>query len=221
MQHLRLHNQWYVHKMVAQVLFNIVNPPTALCAAAQGGHIDIMAFLLDNNASVDCRPPHNRTALLFASESGHFNAMNYLISRGATYFTYSDQQIESYYMSYTIRQSITRRELSYALPGDLLPGIVLDYLGLGGHRTRPIERLAPVNMHNKTAFGACPIPDEIVTPVPKPHPCPVDLGQAPILQISLQEYGLVLTNNGINTTNNNNNNQYSSNNNNHNMMPEH
>eukprot|EP00461_Guttulinopsis_vulgaris_P001313 UN01313 len=172
--------------------------PTALCAAAQGGHLDIMAYLLDNKATVDCRPPHNRTALLFASESGGFNAMNFLIGRGATYFTYSDQQIESYYMSYTIRQSITRRELSYVLPGDLLPGIILDYLGLGGHRTRNIERLAPVNLHNKNAFGSRPIPDEVVTPVPKPHPCPIDLGQAPILQLTFAEYDAMLKELGSN-----------------------
>lgn len=177
-----------------QTTLTVRQAPTALCAAAQGDHLDIIAYLLDHGASVDSRPPHNRTALLFASESGHFNSMNYLISRGATYFTYSDQQIESYYMSYTIRQSITRRELSHILPGDLLPGIVLDYLGLGGHRTRPIERLAPVNLHNKTAFGARPIPEEIVTPIPKPHPCPVDLGQTPIAQLTQEEYEQQLAN---------------------------
>jgi len=68
------------------------------------------------------------------------------------------------------------RELSYVLPGDLLPGIVLDYLGLGGNRTRPIERLAPVNIHNKTSFGAKPIPDTILAPIPPE--CQVSLNAA-------------------------------------------
>jgi hypothetical protein len=177
--------------------------PTALCAAAQGDHVDVLAFLLDNNATVDLRPPHNRTALLFACESGHFNSMNFLISRGATYFTYSDQQIESYFMSYTIRQSITRRELSYVLPGDLLPGIVLDYLGLGGARTRPIERLAPVNMHNKTSFGAKPIPDVVLTPIPVPHPCSIDLTHRPVEAFTQFEWdAMVAANQGDKMRNN-------------------
>lgn len=171
---------------------NTKQSPNALCAAAQGDHIEVLTLLLNNNASVDSRPSQNRTALLFASESGHFNSMNYLISRGATYFTYSDQQIESYFISYTIRQSITRRELSYVLPGDLLPGIVLDYLGLGGHRTRPIERLAPVNLHNKNSFGAKPIPEHIIAPIPTPHPCPIDLTNQPIEVFTPEEWEQVV-----------------------------
>lgn len=114
---------------------------TPLCAATQANNINCVEYLLDKGADVDKRSSHGRSPLLFAAESGHLSLMSYLINRGATNFTYNDQQLESNFISYHIRQGITRRDIYSVLKDDTLAGIVLDYLGLSGHRVRPIERL--------------------------------------------------------------------------------
>uniref|UniRef100_A0A0A9WFM4 Alpha-latrotoxin-Lh1a n=1 Tax=Lygus hesperus TaxID=30085 RepID=A0A0A9WFM4_LYGHE len=114
---------------------------TPLCVATQANNIHCVEYLLDKGADVDKRSSHGRSPLLFAAESGHLSLMSYLINRGATNFTYNDQQLESNFISYHIRQGITRRDIYSVLKDDTLAGIVLDYLGLSGHRVRPIERL--------------------------------------------------------------------------------
>ena len=127
-----------------------------------------MKWLIEHGAKVDIRSHGNRTALLYAAESGHFDCMNLLIRNGATHFTYTDQQVESHFVSYTIRQSITRRELSYVIPSEEAAGLVLDYLGLGGQRVKLIDRLAPKPAHDeKTKDGR---PSDIISPIADPPP---------------------------------------------------
>lgn len=137
--------------------------PTALCIAAQANQLEVVAWLLKKGAKVDVRSYGNRTALLYAAESGNFDCMNLLIRNGATHFTYTDQQVESHFISYTIRQSITRRELSYVIPSEEVAGCVLDYLGLGGQRVRLIERLSPKPAHDHR-------PEKVVSPIWDPQP---------------------------------------------------
>jgi hypothetical protein len=65
-----------------------------------------------------------------------------VFAAGATNFTYQDQQLESVFVSFMIRQGITRREVSTHLPVDLANN-VLAYLGMSRYRHRSIERLMP------------------------------------------------------------------------------
>lgn len=136
-----------------------INNVTALAVAAQGNHASCVEFLIDNGAAVDRRTPQGRSPLLYAAESGHFELMTYLINRGATHFTYTDQQCESYFVSYVIRQSITRRDVSRALQDNTVTAMVLEYLSLGGLKVRPIERLS-----------AHVLPNTRKKPAPRPKP---------------------------------------------------
>jgi len=113
------------------------NNYTGLCAAAQRGHMEIVKDLLDAKADPDFRAAAGRTPILFAAESGHFDVMNLLINRGATMFTAMDQQLESYFVSYMIRQAIIRRDVMAHFPSETLVNLVLEFLGLGSHRVRP------------------------------------------------------------------------------------
>jgi ankyrin repeat protein len=110
--------------------------------AAQDNHMECVEFLIDSGAAVDRRTTQGWTPLLYAAESGHFELMTYLINRGATHFTYTDQQCEFYFVSYVIRQSITRRDVSRALLNDTFTALALEYLSLGGLKMRPVERLS-------------------------------------------------------------------------------
>lgn len=114
---------------------------TALCAAAQWNNINCVEYLLDNGASIDLRSSSARSPLLYAAESGNLHLMSYLINRGSTNFTYNDQQLESYFISYTIRQAITRRDVSHVIQDDRITDLVLDFLGLSASRNRPLDRM--------------------------------------------------------------------------------
>ncbi len=157
-----------------------VHTISALAAAAQGNHFECVEFLIDNGAAVDRRTQQGRSPLLYAAESGHFELMNYLVERGATHFTYTDQQQESYFVSYVIRQSITRRDVSRAIKNDALTALVLEYLSLGGLKVRPIERLSAhvlPNTHRKRPMRM-PKPAPVVAPTPAAAPAHADAAVA-------------------------------------------
>ena len=57
---------------------------TMLHAAAQGGHSDVVRFLLDNNASISTTNGVHLTALHLAAESGHADMVKMLYEAGAS-----------------------------------------------------------------------------------------------------------------------------------------
>lgn len=58
---------------------------TALQAAAENGHLDIVALLLTNDADINAQPANRsgRTALQAAAESGHLEVSKFLLSNNA------------------------------------------------------------------------------------------------------------------------------------------
>ena len=108
--------------------------PAALAAAAQANQYGVVEFLIESKADVNFRTGQQRLPILYAAESGHFQVMNLLIQNGATAFSSFDQQLESYFVSYLIRQGITKRELSAVIPNETAVYTILDYVGLGTQR---------------------------------------------------------------------------------------
>lgn len=62
---------------------------TALHYAADGGHLDVVSFLLRNGAEADARNAGDQTALLYAAYKGHEKIVELLIKQGAA-FNYQD-----------------------------------------------------------------------------------------------------------------------------------
>ena len=60
-----------------------VNTNTPLLLAADAGHADVVAVLLDSGADVDCADDTGWTALMWASFRGHEEIVTYLLDRGA------------------------------------------------------------------------------------------------------------------------------------------
>lgn len=62
-----------------------VNRPgwTPLHYAAAGGHVPVIAFLLDENAYIDAQSPNRTTPLMMAARQKHTNAVRVLIEAGA------------------------------------------------------------------------------------------------------------------------------------------
>ncbi|XP_069972992.1 putative ankyrin-containing lipoprotein Lxx09580 [Penaeus vannamei] len=56
---------------------------TALTAAAEGGHYDVVEYLLDEGASIDLREKSKFTALMLAAQGGHLDVVRLLVERGA------------------------------------------------------------------------------------------------------------------------------------------
>ncbi|XP_037802563.1 ankyrin repeat domain-containing protein 50-like [Penaeus monodon] len=56
---------------------------TALTAAAQAGHYDVVEYLLLKNASIDLREKNKYTALMLAASEGHFDIVRLLVNSGA------------------------------------------------------------------------------------------------------------------------------------------
>lgn len=70
---------------------NYVDGPTALYLAAQGGHADIVRFLLSNRAEVDKGDENGETPLWIASRNGHLDAVKVLVGSHANLESSSDQ----------------------------------------------------------------------------------------------------------------------------------
>src|SRR5690606_36397380 len=62
-----------------------VNRPgwTPLHYAAAGGHVPVIAFLLDENAYIDAQSPNRTTPLMMAARQKHTNAVRVLVEAGA------------------------------------------------------------------------------------------------------------------------------------------
>ena len=73
----------FVKKLIARGAD--VNKPgwTPLHYAATGGHLEIMALLLDQNAYIDAASPNGTTPLMMAAEYGSAEAVKLLLDAGA------------------------------------------------------------------------------------------------------------------------------------------
>jgi uncharacterized protein len=73
----------FVKKLIARGAD--VNKPgwTPLHYAATGGHLEIMALLLDQNAYIDAASPNGTTPLMMAAEYGSADAVKLLLDAGA------------------------------------------------------------------------------------------------------------------------------------------
>jgi len=56
-----------------KIEFELKTERTALMAASDNGHFDVVKMLLDNGADVNAKDQNGRTALYFAKEKGHQN----------------------------------------------------------------------------------------------------------------------------------------------------
>lgn len=68
---------------------------TPLVLASLLGYIDVVKFLAEHGAQLDCETRHHNTALDWATKRGHHRIEKYLLSRGAMRNTTSDQDIEA------------------------------------------------------------------------------------------------------------------------------
>lgn len=67
----------------AQVGARSANNKTPLIFAAQGGHLEVVAYLIDMGAELDARNAANETSLIYAVYFGHADVVEYLLDHGA------------------------------------------------------------------------------------------------------------------------------------------
>ena len=73
---------------------DVYTPPTALCNAAHGGHLDIVRILADHGANVDAAAWRDETPLYAACVRGHVDVAEELLARGAQLFNRFGETVE-------------------------------------------------------------------------------------------------------------------------------
>ena len=71
------------HLIAKRADFNSKDKNEALISAARNGHNDMLEYLVENGANVNCRGEENQTALMCASRECHLEMVKYLLENGA------------------------------------------------------------------------------------------------------------------------------------------
>lgn len=81
---------------------------TALHYAASKGHLDIVKFLIANDADVDADSPTNATPLMMAARYGHIHVVKFLLDQGADLSAKNTQNFTAIDMAHKGNQSEIR-----------------------------------------------------------------------------------------------------------------
>lgn len=81
---------------------------TALHYAATKGHLDVVKYLISNDADVDADSPSNATPLMMAARYGHIHVVKYLLDHGADLTAKNTQNLTAIDMANKANQSEIR-----------------------------------------------------------------------------------------------------------------